>query len=277
MRQLAALLIAALVTASGVSIAWSGELPTGSPARDFTLETLDGMPVRLFEQLGSEATVVVFWAAWSPRSVEVLADLQTLYGKYGPERLRVIGVNVEHEGWDPSEAFKVAAVAEDAGATYPVVLDKDLSTFSRYGFTVVPSSVLTDSEGRVLSVLQGYPDMGRGAFRDRVLETLGTKAESGPEVSAPAYKPRGQAGLNFRMGELLWAKGRRHDGLNKVMEAVAEDPAYCQAYDFLASALRFLGREEEANRVEAQLSMILGVPVLADRDVATVAATNCPN
>lgn len=277
MRQLAALLVPVLLMLPGVGTASSSDIRVGGSAKDFTLETLDGASVRFFEQLGNEATVVVFWATWSPRSAEVMADVQNLYQTYGPEHLRVIAVNVEHEGWDPSEEPKVVAATRDAGATYPVVLDKDLSIFSQYGFTVVPSSVLTDSKGRVVAALQGYSDMGRTAFREKVLETLGVNSERGPEVPVPAYKPKGQAGLNLRMGELLWSKGRRHDGLIKAMEAVAEDPAYCQAYDFLASALRFLGRDEEANRIDAQLSAILGVQVPPARDIASVAVTSCPN
>ncbi|MHB8766382.1 MAG: TlpA disulfide reductase family protein, partial [Deferrisomatales bacterium] len=91
----------------------------GDPLRDFALESWSGEPVRRSKHRGAKATVVVFWAAWSPRSGEILADLQALYAAHGPESLRVVAVNVERQSWDPAEAAQLAEAFRKAGATYP--------------------------------------------------------------------------------------------------------------------------------------------------------------
>ena len=131
----------------------------GQEIDGFMLSTLDGEEVELYPSLGTKATLMVFWASWSPRSAEILKDAQAIYKEHGPTELTVIAVNVEHSEWNPAEAEQIRGVGTTAGATYPMVLDKDLEVFNHYGVVAVPSSMILDKDGKVLQMLSGYASM----------------------------------------------------------------------------------------------------------------------
>lgn len=159
-------------------------------AEDIVVGTLTGETGPLARHLGTEATVVLFWATWSPRSAEALADFQRLYGDLGPTRLSVVAVNVEHEQWDSADADQVGAFAREIGASFPLAVDPGLAAFRAYRFTAVPSLVLLDAKGRVVEVLQGYPSIQRHEFQDRVRQTLAAPPPA-PKAALPAEEVPG--------------------------------------------------------------------------------------
>ncbi|MBI5014028.1 MAG: redoxin family protein [Deltaproteobacteria bacterium] len=223
----------------------------GQPFGDFTLPDFGGNPVTLRQSLGARATVVVFWASWSPRSAEVLSDLQIFYRKHGRGDLAVVAVNVEHETWDPSDAARLRTYLDGEGVSYPVIVDTDLSVYSGLGLTAVPSSLLLDASGTVVEVLPSYPELQRVEFLERVLVALGhaaaPPAPSPPVV--PGYTPKGKAATRFLTAKALLAKGRRAEALAALRDAIQEDPGYRDAYLALAEALDVSGRQEEAAEV----------------------------
>ncbi|MDF1554364.1 MAG: redoxin domain-containing protein [Deferrisomatales bacterium] len=235
---------------------------TGDTLGDFTLETLDGERVQLSRSLGEKATLVLFWAAWSPRSAEALADYQALFDAHGADGLGVIAVNVEHQAWDPTEVGKIQGVAREAGVTYPLALDRDLSVFARYGFTSVPSSILLDARGAVAGTLEGYPATQRHELAARVERMVGIV--DAPQRKAAArqdtYAPKGKAAAHLRMGQLYLSQGKRDQGLDLFSKAVAEDPEYREAYRVLAAALASSGRTEEAEKVRSALAELMQRP-----------------
>jgi peroxiredoxin len=281
MKHLAVAIIAVTCALGGPSGGALGALRVGEPAKDFTLETLDGQTVRLSQSLGKRATLVAFWAAWSPRSAEALTDFQKMFAEHGQRGLQVIAVNVEHEEWDPAESKNLSAVIERARAAYPVVLDTDLSVYEAYGFTAVPSTALVDESGKVIEVLAGYPSTLRVDFREKVLESLGVlpaEPRDKPE-ELTEYIPKGRSGTYYQMGKMLLKKGKRNKGLNLVRRAIAEDPHYLEANEFLAEALTSLGRFNEAQRIRRQIAALTGQPLEPD-DAITVqdlAATTPPS
>jgi peroxiredoxin len=147
--------------------------------------------VQLSRALGEKATLVLFWAAWSPRSAEALEDYQELLDAHAPHGLQVVAVTVEHQEWDPSQARRIREMADDAGGTYPLALDKDLSVFATLGFTAVPSSILLDRAGAVAGVLEGYPAIQRHEFAAQVEQTLGITVHPRPRSGGVPRKPHG--------------------------------------------------------------------------------------
>jgi peroxiredoxin len=233
-----------------------GRLAVGDELTDFRLPSLAGETVRLSQALGTKATVVVFWATWSPRSAEALADLQQLYAQYAPAGLGVIAVNVDGEGASSARPETVATAVGRAGVAYAVVIDEDLEAFRELGVVAVPSIVLTDASRRIVALVDGYAPATRRDFRERVLEIVGA-ARTGvePAPSAPgADQPTGSAAKYLQMGRLYLEKGRRKDGLKVLAQAVAEDPGNAEACAELVEVLERLGRYEEAARVGAQLA-----------------------
>lgn len=154
-------------------------LDLGETVPDFTLTALDGKIVQLSKSHGQKGTVVVFWAAWSPRSAEALSALQDLYeGHEIAQDLQVIAVNVEHETWNSDEYEEVVHYIQAKNLSFPIVFDMDLTLYERYGVTVVPYLVFTDVQGKLISRLAGYPESMRKYFYRDVHATLGSGPES---------------------------------------------------------------------------------------------------
>ncbi len=111
----------------------------GSPAPDFSLADLNGFPHRLSNYRG-RVVLLNFWAPWcrpcrgEPRGIERLPR------KYGESNLAVVGMVDEH----PDE---VQRLLQDQGIGYPILYDNDSATFSRYGVTSLPTSVVIDRNG----------------------------------------------------------------------------------------------------------------------------------
>lgn len=234
-------------------------IAVGDSVKDFTLETLDGKPLRLSESLGRKATLIVFWAGWSPRSSEALADFQRLYAEHGPGDLQVVAVDVAHQNWEPRELAKAEARLGDLQLGFPVAFDKDLAVFDAYGVIAVPSTVLADARGRVVALLEGYSHMTRDGFREEVLRVLGVA----PEREAPApvrsgYRPKGKAARYYQMGELLLRKEMPRKAAGVLERAVKEDPGYRDAYLRLAEALEADGRAEDAAAARERAAALAG-------------------
>jgi peroxiredoxin len=176
--------LALLIIILAVPSSWAfRRLEVGDTVDNFALVSFAGGITQLDESMGRRATVVAFWAAWNPRSADALADLQKLYEAYGPDNLRVVAVNVEHEEWPPGAYDEVSTYVKKSGVTFPVVVDTDFTLFDRYGVTVLPSLVVADPAGRVVAQLAGYSPRMRKVFASAVRDAVGAPhpAPGGPD------------------------------------------------------------------------------------------------
>lgn len=224
----------------------------GQKLPDVTLETVDGKPSRLADNLGAKATVVIFWADWSPRSAEALRDMAALHRDNAAKGLSVWAVNVEHQEWDPGLLPVIRKAVEVSGAAYPVVVDKGLEYYSLIGVTAVPSLALLGPKGDIVRLLSGYPNMLRDDFRESVQALLEPPKAVATEVKPPAYAPKGLAERYLRMAILLWDKGQRKKALEYVNKSLAEDPAYPDANLALADIKETDGDLAGANEIRAR-------------------------
>jgi peroxiredoxin len=252
----AALSTLLLLAFSAHPVSAFGRLSVGDQLTDFRLPSLAGETVRLSQALGTKATLVVFWATWSPRSAEALAELQELYADHGPHPLGVIAVNVDGAEPTRERQGQMRSAIERAGVRYPVVIDERLGVYERLGVAAVPSIVLTDPSRRVIGILEGYATTPRFDFRQKILGVIGAagaQEEATPSAVA-SDTPQGAAGRYLQMGRLYLKKGRREQAVKYLARAVAEDPGYAEACAELAELLDRMGRDGEAARVEAQLA-----------------------
>jgi tetratricopeptide (TPR) repeat protein len=192
--------------------------------------------------------------------MEALTDFQQLYDQHGASALQTIAVSVERQDWTPAKAHKVAETIQEVGATYPVVIDKDLSTFNEYGVIAVPSCVLLDAAGTVVALLPGYSQMTRFDFRDRILETLGVLAPKAKEepTASREYVPKGKSARYCQMGKMFLRKRMPNKAISVLESAIAEDPDYIEAYQNLFKALTSVGRMQEAERIRDKITSLEG-------------------
>jgi len=140
----------------------------GTPAPNFTLETLDGKTLSLSDFKG-KAVVVNFWATWcGPCKIETpwLVELQNQYGSQG---LQVVGVAMDDSGKD-----EIARFAKDMGMNYPVLLGKEAVGDAYGGVPALPESFFVGRDGKIVDRIIGLK--GRSEIEDSVKKALDTQA-----------------------------------------------------------------------------------------------------
>jgi len=150
----------------------------GTPAPDFTLETLDGKNLSLSD-LHGKAVVVNFWATWcGPCKIETpwLVELQNEYGAQG---LQVVGVAMDDSGKD-----EIAKFAKDMGVNYPVLIGKEAVGDAYGGVPALPESFFVGRDGKIVDRIIGLK--GRSEIEDSVKKALKTQVSASTMTSAPA-------------------------------------------------------------------------------------------
>ncbi|GAC1445641.1 MAG: hypothetical protein NVSMB52_07490 [Chloroflexota bacterium] len=123
----------------------------GHLAPDFALKTVAGTSVRL-QGLHGRVVLLNFWATWcKPCRIES-PRLEKWYRQLRDRGLTVIGVNAQ-EGTSDVKPF-----LQRYGLAYPIVLDTNGGLMAKYNVTGLPTSVLIDDHGTVVTVKLGALD-----------------------------------------------------------------------------------------------------------------------
>lgn len=236
------------------AILWMGSPPLSAafkrvsrndPPPTFSLVDLDGKEWKSDDLYPGKVTVVVFWATWSPRSREILEDLEKLRRELGDERVQVIAVNAEHTEISPSDVSAIRKVAGELDLTALVLLDQGLVAYNEYGAMALPSSLVVDAEGVVTFDLAGYPTTMRSDLGDAVRKALGlpTSAELRPPEE---YVPKNHALMYYNFGKRLMEKGQEEKGEAQLLTAVERDPDFVKPRVLLGIYFKKTRRLEEA-------------------------------
>ncbi len=154
------ILIAAVVLVIGIAVTLSfGQYrPNASSkhkaitAPDFSLQDLQGKTFKLSGQLG-KPVVIFFGTTWCPSCRAEIPAYSAIYEKYARRGLEVIYVDIN----EPAE--KVARFAKNFSFPYRVLLDKDGSVANDYNIVGVPTLVLIDKEGNVITISHSASDL----------------------------------------------------------------------------------------------------------------------
>lgn len=122
-----------------------------TPEQRFTLKNLRGEDIRLDGVLAANKAVLVdFWATWCGYCVEEMPDLIRLQQKYDRRPFTVLAVNAGES------AHQVSLFNEKMKLNFPVLLDEEMITLQKFGINGIPTSLLLDSQGKVLGVYHQY-------------------------------------------------------------------------------------------------------------------------
>ena len=130
-------------------------LRLGEAVPDFSLENTQGRSIRLSSFRGRS----VLLNFWSPTCVPCVTEMpalqrasqEALHAKGGGAAPLVLGVEST-----PDSAAVVAAFGRKVGATYPLLLDSQLTvSLLEYHVSALPTSVLIDPKGRLQAVYLG--------------------------------------------------------------------------------------------------------------------------
>jgi len=211
----------------------------------FALNDLDGRRWESAAHLRGVVSVVVFWATWSPRSREILDDLEKLRTELGPLRLQLIAVNAEHLAITAADRDAIRSEVAQARSTATILLDEGLVAFNAFGTMAVPSSLVLNADGRVTFTLAGYPTTMRSDLADAVRKALGlpTSEELRP---VREYVPKNHGLMYYNFGRLLLEKGQEEKAVEQFRIAVERDPAFKKPYLELGIHHLRSGEVEEA-------------------------------
>ena len=139
--------------------------PTGKPAPDFTLQTLDGKNVTL-SSLRGKGVLLNFWATWcGPCKIEMpwFVELQK---EYGPQGLQIVGVAM-----DDSSPQDIQTFVKEMGVNYPVLLGKEAVGQAYGGVDVLPTTFFIDRNGDI--VAREFGLQSRSLFVENIKKALG--------------------------------------------------------------------------------------------------------
>lgn len=122
---------------------------TGSVAPDFTLKALSGEEVKLSGYRGQKTVVVSFWATWCGPCRLEMPSIEAFYRDNRSKGVEVLAVSLDE---NPGAARRYA---DENRLPFPVLVDQDSQTASRYRVGGIPSLFVIDRAGKVRAFHQG--------------------------------------------------------------------------------------------------------------------------
>lgn len=104
------------------------------------------------ENFKGKILYIDFWASWCPSCRRSLPWMNDIQNKYGREKLEIIAINLDEDKEDAVRLLK------DINSQITVLFDPEGDTARIYNVKAMPTSLLIDSEGKVVSVFQGFKE-----------------------------------------------------------------------------------------------------------------------
>lgn len=123
-------------------------------APDFTVYTLDGIPVSLSDFFG-KPIVLNFWASWCGPCKMELPDFQEVYDEVGSD-VQFLIVNMTDGSRETAET--ASAYLKDQGYTFPAYYDTQFSAAMAYAVNAIPCTYFIDSRGCAVARSTGAID-----------------------------------------------------------------------------------------------------------------------
>ncbi len=156
--------------------------PAGSVAQEkvqpFTGTGLDGQTFDLAAYLGKVPILLDFGSIYCSSCVTSIPHMITLQNRYGPEKLRVVGVNLDTYGIPRVRRFFGAF---QKNLNFPIILDTSLQVSRDFKVNTLPTYILVNKEGAVAATFVGY-DEEKGRQIDEAVRSLVEEGAVAPEA-----------------------------------------------------------------------------------------------
>ncbi len=159
-------------------------IPTGGPAPDFTLSTLEGDKVSLSAFRG-RTIVLIYWRTGQERSLLALKDGNEMLRKFRDRGVEVMGVIAGSD--DAAEAEKIIRAN---GITYPVLVDTDRDVYGSYGIRVYPTTVIIDSGGVLARDIPGHSLTYKKVLEEYIRNAIGETDDKELEEALSVHREK---------------------------------------------------------------------------------------
>jgi len=119
-------------------------------APDFSLEILGGGTQHALKDYRGKIVYLDFWASWCGPCRRSLPALERLTQEVNDERFEVVAINLDAKAEDGLAFLRQYPVS------YTVLADASGRTSRSYDLMGLPSSVLINTDGTIISSFQGY-------------------------------------------------------------------------------------------------------------------------
>jgi peroxiredoxin len=248
----------------------AGQRPAvGAPAPLPALRDLQGVERPLKNLAGPRGLAVLFWAAWSERSVEELRRLDAAAEKLAARGVGLVAVSVDRHGARDADLAAVGQQVARLALHVPVLVDQNLELFHSYGVITVPSTALIDANGKLAYFVYGYSHEQREDLFDALdrLAGIERRRESDRPKAAPAAIRRLQFGrLQLAQGRVAPARSSFEtsaqadlafpDPLVELAALAIDDEDLARARELLDRAAALDGTHPGARRERARLLLL---------------------
>jgi peroxiredoxin len=125
-------------------------LAPGSPAPEFTLESVNGESVRLSDFHG-QTVLIHFWATWCGPCKITMPWLVDLQSKYTARGFRVLAIALD----DDATKVEIGEFADQLHVNFPVLIGNEKIAEAYVGVPAMPESFLVSRDGRIVENVIG--------------------------------------------------------------------------------------------------------------------------
>jgi len=123
---------------------------------DFTLPDTSGREVSLGPFIGKKPVLLVFWATWCPHCNESVPVINQMHTEPpASDNLQILALDFMES------REKVVAFIASKKVAFPVLLDRSGSVARKYRVVGIPTYVLLDRNGKVMSRGHEIPEIAR--------------------------------------------------------------------------------------------------------------------
>lgn len=229
----------------------------GMQAHEFSGENLvSGEEVSLRALSRDNLVIVVFWATWSPRSLEQLEEMKSLKARYSDHAIEIIAVNVDAPKLSSAGRKAVVETVRSLDLSFPVIIDDGLEIFYTYGVIAVPSTAVVDTSGTLRYDPGGYGMLVRDIIEDSVKSFIGIAPEHASSRLREGYRPQKKSARYYGLALNLKKAGMYERALSNLDLARQADSGFAAPSALEGEILLLLERWDEADSAFARAAAL---------------------
>jgi peroxiredoxin/Tfp pilus assembly protein PilF len=229
----------------------------GMDAHDFSgNDIVTGNSISIGELHRDNLVIVVFWATWSPRSIEQLKDMNKLKAEFSGEAIEIVAVNVDAPKISAATQAQITETISTLDLKFPVIIDQDLKIFYTYGVIAVPSTAIIDTTGTVRYDPSGYGMIIKDIIADSVKAYLGLVPATLQDTLPRGYQPQKKSARYYNLALNLKQSGMYDRALENLELAHQADTLFAAPLTLMGEIMLKQGKLDEAKAAYSQAAIL---------------------